>query len=428
LSSSISTRRARTATVLAAAACLAVTAPAASASTNLPPCGGSSVAGQGSSFQKAAHAAWSARLGEACGASPQITYTPNGSGAGLSAMGANPTGTRDATTRFAGTDDAPDAAAIAQINAGAANGSTGPGRIRTIPVAVGAIALIVNYPNGCTIPAASRHDDRFHLASGALERAWAGDTATWGALLPGIAETPAGGRTSGACAAQPVQRAVRFDGSGTTLQFKRWLEHVNPARGWSALANTAWPGSTVNAGVKGGGALADLVTATDGALGYVDLATARAKGFDKAPGTADDTFWLPVDDNTGSPTEPTADPAGYVQSATTPRGAGCNSTEFAGAPSGADPTLRDWSAVTGATTPTGYPLCALTFLLAWDDPAKVYGAGVTEAASARTVEDYLSVIVSAPGQAALAPGDYARLPGNLGLVAALAVAGIDFNR
>lgn len=387
--------------------------PAARAAFSLGPCGGSAVSGQGSSFQTAAQGAWAAQFAAGC-SSIQVGYTANGSGAGLASLGANATGDRDPATRFAGTDDAPTAQQIARIDAGPASGATAAGQVRAIPVAAGAIVVIVNFPDGCAVPAGEAYGDRFHVSSQVLEEAWAGQRATWGDLLPGIAP---------GCAGAPVKRAVRFDASGTTQQFKRWLDHVDPGRGWAGYGNTEWPGTTINAGTKGGGALAGLVASADGSLGYVDLATARAKGFE----AGDDTFWLPVDDAAGQPVEPTADPQGYVQG-TAARGANCDAAQFSGAPAGADPTLGDWSAVTGVETPTGYPLCLLTYALAWDDAARVYGAGAAEEAKARTVKDYLGFVVGADGQSILAAHDYAPLPAGLAAVARDAVTRIDWNR
>lgn len=387
-------------------------APGARAAFSLGPCAGAPVAGQGSSFQKAAQGAWAAQFAAAC--SIAVGYTPNGSGTGLAAMGAGAAGERDAATRFAGTDDAPTADQIARIDAGPASGATGAGRVRTIPVAAGAIVLIVNFPDGCAVPADARYGDRFHVSNSVLEQAWAGERATWGELLPGIASP---------CADAPVKRAVRFDVSGTTQQFKRWLDHVNPRRGWSAYGNTEWPGNTINAGAKGGGPLAALVASTDGSLGYVDLATARAAGFE----AGDDTFWLPVDDTAGNPVEPTADPQGFVHG-TAARGAACETTQFTGVPGGSDPTLGDWSAVTGVETPTGYPLCLLTYALAWDDDAPVYGATAAEEAKARTVKDYLALVTGSDGQGVLAAHDYAPLPAALAASAQAAVDRIDWNR
>jgi ABC-type phosphate transport system substrate-binding protein len=220
---------------------------------------------------------------------------------------------------------------------------------------------------------------------------------------------------------------VRFDVSGTTLQFKRWLDQVNPGRGWTGFANSEWPGATINPGTKGGGALAALVKSTDGSLGYVDLATARANGFETAGGGTDDTFWLAVDDNAGQPSEPTADPDGYREG-TPARGANCDGTQFTRQPGGADPTLEDWSQVTGATTPSGYPLCLLTFDLAWDDQADVYGSGDGEQGQARTVKDYLADVVGTSGQSLLPAGDYSSLPRDIQAVSLRAVESIDWNK
>ncbi len=70
----------------------------------------------------------------------------------------------------------------------------------------------------------------------------------------------------------------------------------------------------------------------------------------------------------------------------------------------------------------------LTFALAWDDNAPVYGNTQTEEAKARTVKDYLSLIVSAVGQVKLASTDYSPLPSSLADIARTGVNAIDWNK
>ena len=255
-----SARSARTAGVLAAltgALALALGAPAAQAAFTTSPCLGATITGNGASFQNTAqNSLWSAPTGSfaayctAIGVSaPSVTYTGGGSGAGINAMK-----NRDAVQRYAGTDDPLSTDDITTINNGKAAAGD-EGKIRTIPVAIGANAIILNVPNvvnaagtvgagpACVVPGGLKTDSgdvnraRLRLTQAQVEGIFAGTITTWGALVPGIAN-PAGDvlatLNASYCSSFPITRVVRLDSSGTTFVQKDFLSTLAPAT-WNPL-------------------------------------------------------------------------------------------------------------------------------------------------------------------------------------------------
>lgn len=494
-----------------AAAAVAPTANAAFTSPFVPKCSGASISARGASFQTSIQNAWiGAFQSTTTGGSPTIycnntqftnsnvnsrgsfdfdkvdllaappipqktvTYLAGGSGAGLQSMGinngTNPNQLRDATTRFAGTDDPPTATQVAQANAGPLPDVPGDeGALRTIPVASGAVVVIVNYPDNCTIPAAFQFKapdgsykypagtTRVKFTRGRVERAFRGDPGfdTWGELVPGI--TGINGKTTPQCEAQEVERVVRLDASGTTFAFKQWLDLQAPTVKWredaspQVYGNQAWPndaGATavLRGAANGNGSLADKVNVTDGSLGYGDLSTARTKGFDKQNTDADTTFWLPMQNQGNSYKEPTYSPESYKVTRaagtidagdpgfTPKKGANCRSTVYNNLPGGGngpEDTLLSWSQVTGVGGTGEYPVCTLTYALAWDDTFDAFGAGTAriEEARQKTVKDYLFLALSNTGQNLGDTNDYARVPTSiLTNVSQPAQAALDYNK
>jgi ABC-type phosphate transport system substrate-binding protein len=415
----------------------AVSAPAVQADVGYvsPLCGGTGVTGTGATLQAPAHAGWEANFhgpGWCNSPAPDVTYNPTGSGAGREALGersaANAQGNRDSNIRFAGTDQPPNLTQIGQIEQGPSvnpNGTGGDlsdfddGDLRTIPVAAGSIAIGVNMPGNCRVRAGSPQatEDpnpafrRFFAENGAWLQAFAAeDVLTWGSLLPDIQGV--GPRTDASCRAVALRRVVRSDSSGTTFAFKRWLQVFDVDTRWETLPNTAWPNdSGATQAIRGAGdsGVADAINQADGSIGYIDLADARAKGFRKN-GEQDGTFWIKVRNGSGSLQDPTEDQS--ITDGVT-KGANCNTVTFANvptAPSG-DVTRGDWSAVTARNSSTGYGICTLTYVLAFDDQADVYGSGCppVEEQRARTVFDYLTSIVHPTGQQKLKQLDYSKL-------------------
>lgn len=396
-------------------------------------------------------------------------------------------GVRDLTTRLSGSDEPPNPTQQQAMNDGTAS-TADDGKLHVIPAAAGAGVVILHAPEGCDLSGvtnltngatgtvggldtgdrASDHTQRIRLTSDQVEKAFAADSDadTWGELAPGISGTGNDAADDPivegvACRDIPVRRIVRFDNSGTTYSWKAYLALINGGRGWittyNANPNTVWPraggsgtvspqnavGAACNNAdhlcegpASGNGSLADAVRTTDGSIGYNDLATARAKGFDVTPGgTQDYTFWTPLQNNPGGSAtgyaEPTSDATAHTSTITT-KGANCQRVSVANVPdparTGGDATLGDWSRAYAAGG-AGYPACVLTYVEAWDDNAPVYGNTPAEEAKARTVKDYLEkVIVSSAGQAALFGADYSALPPALLTYSQNAVNAIGWNK
>ncbi|WP_210492495.1 hypothetical protein [Patulibacter sp. SYSU D01012] len=413
-----------------------------------------SLNGAGASFQNTAQNAWGASIvgGAAApqagfgyaslanggctafriGGTRTITYTGSGSGAGRRAFGASTTagqaGVRDTTIHYGGADEAPSAQELAAANNGPDGqaGTADDASLLTIPVAQSAIAIAVKLPDGCTAPTGRT------ITKALLERAFGGDVTAdqWGEILPSI---------SSDCAAKPVTRVVRNDSSGTTFQLKQFLQVVNPGRqptAWKDTANQAWPndgGATavVRGQANGAGSQLDALSArTDGGIAYADLATARGKGYGATDATR---FWLDVQVDGSNFQSPALQGA---------PGANCRNVTYKDPSTNALPASAkaSWFNVTGAGTATDYPLCALTYGLAWEDMAKANvgranGKPDYTQDQARAVKDYLAYVTNANGgQAALEAAGYQGLPtvdpasttgaGQAGTVLALAQAGV----
>jgi hypothetical protein len=352
-------------------------------------------------------------------AGKKVGYASVGSGAGRNSWSANGTTPRDKTAAFVATDEPADATEESKIET---VGLTAATVSETIPVAQGAVALIVNLPTGCTLKTTAARTATLTN----LEKVMYGDAAsqTWGALLGAANLTPA------SCATTKVKRAARFDSSGTTFALKkvlqakaaRWATYTTPAN------NTVWPNNTgaypvLKPTTAGNGPLVSLVSATAGSLGYSDLATARAAGFDFA-GTSDRTFWLRLNVPSASGSV-TVDPALNSTPGTTTKGASCGTNRvYTNEPAS---TQNNWFDVIGAkaTYAAGeYPVCTLTYVIAYDRYRNV--PTFTESQT-RTVFDYTNwMVASAGGQSVLASADYQALPAGTRTKAAAGAARIDF--
>jgi ABC-type phosphate transport system substrate-binding protein len=419
-----------------------IAAPVSSADFTLGECQGALAPGQGATFQNSAFNGFKSVYGKeaptGCGtaAAANITWLGSGSGAGRQALGernatANPTGARNPGYRWAGADEPPNAAQRQQIESGPVDGNGADvtaadnNKLHVIPVAIGAIAVIVNLPNECTsYGAAPLYRGRPRVTLANLEKVWHGDVTTWGDLLPGI---------DPACAGKTIQRVVRQDSSGSTFAFKQAMFRINSANNdWRSLTNTDWPnkataplGTPVSAG---GGNLAALVRDTPGSIGYADLATARSGQVFTQDGAFDKTFWLPVQRSKGDADtfdDPQSDADGYKKN-NAARGANCAGINPQNAP---DSTFGDWSQTDSTLSGTTYAICTLTYDLAFDDNAVVYCNSVEEQAKARTLKDYLEkAVLSTAGQASLITSDYDALPGLVLNKAKAGVASINWNK
>jgi ABC-type phosphate transport system substrate-binding protein len=495
---------------------------------------------QGSSLQKTAITEFwntskiflSENLGAfGCGESVagDVNYVSKSSGCGLDAMGAgiaasgcslsgktekeyDTPGYRDTTVRIGASDFPPDPEEEANIDKGPTGGQQ-EGQVHVIPVASAAIAVVVHFPEGCTLksPGAGEADSgegtinedvstggvndpkkettgdsalgdtlRLHLPAQALEEIWEHKITKWGeiptpenngqTLESGnwLEGTTAGTKDSAyTCYSAPIFRIARNDTSGTTYNFKAYLSLL-PSSGedgglklWKegevGSINTAWPIKGAGAGEtgiplevqageectialspnqicrakkEGGGSLAIAVKDTDGSIGYLDLATARKEGFILTEKQANYLYWLPLQAvNPAEPVskriahplvfdEPTVRPEAHFNPKSVlekiEKGANCEKADYRGIPSASESpdkeaTLGNWANAI-ATGGGAYPVCAITYDLAFQNDASVYGSQAPEEERARTVKEYLSSVVSEPGQAELLEFDYGLLP------------------
>lgn len=434
---SLFARRAVSACAISVAMSAALLAPgmASAAKVSKEACTGVSIGGQGSSLQKGAQVnfwtkgfnessnefACSGTQGPAPHGKPTVTYTSTGSGAGLNSWGIESAATPNfgPTNAFVGTDEPPNQGQIEELEGEESTPTAGS--VETIPVVQESVAVIVHLPAGCTASSTvTGATTRLVLNDTTLEGIFAGTIKTWGAITDG------GDKVEGTgCSTDPIVPVVREDQSGTTHIFKRFLDLISSsklvtAKGeetWGELSegslNTTWPtAAEVQRGAaSGGGEEIAKVKATEGAIGYVNLFEARAKGFGTPSAT---TFWVEIQNSEKGKAPKIkytyADPSDNGEVATESN-ANCEKTKYtngAGTTFPPESVYVPWNEVTTEKKEKNYTLCGLTYDLSFTHFKLVSG---TSEAEAQTVENYLSYLVNKEGGQALIKGhDYLGLP------------------
>jgi phosphate transport system substrate-binding protein len=219
---------------LIAAAAVALTAIAAAGAKS----NDTTISGAGSSFVAPLVSTWTPAVGSAFGYSLQ--YSAVGSGAGIAAI----------TNRQVdfGASDAP----LSPDQANACKGCV------QIPWALSATSIAYN------VPGAPVH---LNLDGSTISKIFLGQITNWsdpeikalnkGASLPDLKITP----------------VFRSDGSGTSFNFTDYLSSVN-AEWKSKIGVSTQPAFPAGVGAKGSGGVAGVVSRTDGAVTYVDVAYA----------------------------------------------------------------------------------------------------------------------------------------------------------
>lgn len=376
--------------------------------------------GEGSTLQNVAQGKWTSAYNTACGGSENahFSYTGTGSGAALSAFAYNGS-TLNTGMAYVGSDDAPNSSQIAN-----AKSHAGTARPVIIPVAQTSIAIVANIPQAkCKPTGGVNYAD--------LTKLFAGTITKWSQLST-VNKTEC--EAAEASESGAITRVVREDGSGTSYQFKNYLnvlattlggvgpgsvkvEGVCGTKTWEELEpttapNLAWPQNTAEGGCQtglsplvrksGGGGVAAYVAATKNTIGYASYSDARAKGAGS----------LNLQNGTSKSGATFAAPGIVPTGGTEPTEASCSTRTYT-VPSGAfsgEGLEKDWSKVFGAVPSIGgtaYPLCTLTFDLAWKGYA---GAGYSEGASVGSaVKAYLGYELG-EGQSILGQNGYAKLP------------------
>jgi hypothetical protein len=271
---------------------LALAAPQADAAFSTGRCVGDPVTGGGASFANTAHnsafipTGWPSYCSDV-GSQPSVTYLSLGSGCGRYFVGArgtctgfpsNSTGAngRNQVPRFGMSDEPLTPTTQSQINQGT-DAVGDEGLIHTLPLAMGATAVVVNLPDGCDItrkPGSSTqfavgtgdtgftsaeqalisnfgtaNTARLRLTRAQVEAAFNGgtDMDEWGELVPWINDGNGTAAEAGdtRCQDYPLFRVRRLDDSGTTYNVKDYLNKLNPSRGWLSTYSTpdsrTWP-------------------------------------------------------------------------------------------------------------------------------------------------------------------------------------------
>jgi ABC-type phosphate transport system substrate-binding protein len=433
------------------AALAALAAPGAAQAFPGTQCSGESIVGEGSSAQKLANIeTWNLQFVSgsngnslSCngtngdGKQPTITYTSIGSGEGMEKWGFEHHTVETGRVSFVGTDEPPNPAAKAEIEEAAdKEGSGKKNQVFTEPITQFAVAIDIHLPAGCTATneVTKKHlEGRLVLNNTTLEGIFQGEITKWGQITDGKDKF-----SSAACENEEIQRVVRFDESGTTHVFKRYLYLINPgsfptekagSEDWSDMSepkgNQNWPVGkgkpTVNAGANGGGELVKYVATHPSTIGYAALSDSRKnKNFDgEEPGTGIGTerFWAEIQSNGTGAKGKYLDPS---TNGDAPKGPTSNSncgkvkyTNGKGKKFPPKSTTEAWNEVTTSTKQPTYPICGLTYDLLLKEYSKAPGA--TEG-QAQTVRDYFNFVFSESpegGQALIENKDYYRLPSKL---------------
>lgn len=244
--------------------------------------------GRGASFAASSHRdVWIPSMATYCqdvGTTPVLTYDSTGSGSGRRVMGERTNGSpegdnrtgalsRSQVPRFGMSEEPPSEQGQAEINQGT-DAPGDEGQMRLIPAAMGAVAVAVNLPDGCTpfttesgnnaltgaaleqfsnYSATENNQRRIRLTRQQLERIFAGDSSfdQWGEILPTIHDGngTAGEASDTRCKQWPIIRIRRLDDGGTTFAFKDYLDKLNPGFGWKSTYVTSpdtrnWPQAT----------------------------------------------------------------------------------------------------------------------------------------------------------------------------------------
>ena len=280
-----------------------------------------------------------------------------------------------------------------------------PGGLRQIPIFVGVEAVAFNLTS-CNIP-------NLNLRSPVLSAIYLGRITKWNDPLL-VANNP--GLTN---CAYPIRIIKRADYSGSTLTLKDYLSRRNPEWNYykQQAQNQSWPTVTNFCPALDEDGMADCISTTQNSIGYIQYHVARAAKLRTA--RLDNMTSQGLTDPNAAFIAPS--PQGCTTAATTAIGPPPVRRHIIDVPvvgiSPATPsfdfTQSDWSQVSLADAPTGYPLCSFGYAFMYAQIQTAYFGQYYSLNAARTAVDYLWVAVSDSGQARLPLYDFGSLPPNI---------------
>jgi phosphate transport system substrate-binding protein len=224
-------------------------------------CGGKTdLKASGSTAQANAMTQFVTAFEEAC-KGQKLSYTPNGSGAGV----------RDfvgGQTDFAGTDSP-----MSAEEATKAEERCGGSEAWHLPVVFGPVSVVFNLADDSI--------NSLALDAPTLAKIFNGEITRW--------NDPAITRLNASMPSQPIHVVHRSDDSGTSETFQSYLEAASDGA-WTAGADRSWKGAA-GTGVEGNDNMAKTVYGTDGSIGYTEWSFAQAHNLEWAdivtPGSKD---------------------------------------------------------------------------------------------------------------------------------------------
>lgn len=371
----------------------AVVAPAPAAERVRPEgfCDGSALpaVGEGSASQVTVHAeVFSRAYAAACRRGSSVSYLGTGDARGLKVVL-----DRLLPSAFGASDVAMTPAEKILVETDANQFRQRYSPVLQIPLYVDAIAIAYNIP--CRVPPVRFRSQTLSLIYSGLVTRWDDDSLVQD--NPGLESCH-----------ETIRLTKRADVAGSTMVFKDYLSKRNPQ--WQRYrvqgANQLWP--TLRFACSGGGneGMGNCVRSFRGALGYVQLATARAEGLSVGM----------VENLSGTFVEPSARTcSAAADSAVVPPGIPSVGLTGLYMSKPIPSAMGDWSTVSIADAPDAadgsksYPVCTFSFIFIFYAPANGY-AFILPYGVMRTIVDYLWVGLRDTTQARLNRFGFAPLP------------------
>lgn len=338
---------------LSLAACSSGTSATANGSTSASglslACPGGSITGEGSTAQTNAIQQIIASYNDACNNKAKIEYNATGSGAGVKNFNA-------ALVDFGGSDSA-----LSTAEQTTAQTRCKDNAAWNLPLVVGPVAFSYNL----------KGTSKLVLSADTLAKIFLGQITTWND--PAIASLNSGVTLPSTA----IKVFYRSDDSGTTDNVSKYLKAAAPSV-WTSEHSKTWKG-TGGEGKTGSAGVAQAVTATDGAIGYLEW------------GFATDNLLGIAELDTGN---------GGVSLTAESVGKALEAAKITG--TGNDLTLS----LDYATKATGaYPAVLVTY--------EIVCSGGLDSAKTAIVKDFLTYFASEDGQKSLSSVGAAPLPSSL---------------
>jgi phosphate transport system substrate-binding protein len=331
---------------------------------------GVTLLGGGASFITPIMSGWQKGFNSATGNT--VSYSPSGAGAGITSL-------QNAQVDFAATDNPVNGSTLALMK----------GKVLTVPVTAGALAIVYNLP-GYTAP--------LKLSGPVIADIYLGAITDWNDSR--ITSNNSGFNPGN----QPIKPTIRSDSAGTTFVLTDFLSQESPA--WATQVgkgiSVAFPHLSTEVGANGNSGVYKHVLATPYSFGYVDLTDVLNNQVQYAKVLNPAGVYLAPN---------LADSASAI--------ANKSATTTFPSPTG------DWNNVSMVNSPGAgdYPLVTFAYAFVYQKTELGYQSG---AAKSQTIFQFLNWTIG-PGQA-LAPSlYYVTLPSKVLALDAVGLGSLTFN-